>query len=148
VAALAAVAKLAERLGVDRRLCREESLQIKGVAHPFELVQDRADATRRCPGDAPGGPGEGDMAEDPLARRRRQFPKLKGWHRNRSGNWQIEIRQFRVTMFENALGWGAAINHPSRPEGAFTPGRCGNFTEAQMAAFDLLVMLERQLGEP
>jgi hypothetical protein len=50
------------------------------------------------------------MAEDPLARRRRQFPKLKGWHRSRSGNWQIEIRQFRVTMFENALGIVAATH--------------------------------------
>lgn len=88
------------------------------------------------------------MTTDPLAKRRRQFPKLKGWHRNRSGNWQIEIRQFRVTMFENALGWGAVISHPRRPEGTFTPGRCGNFIEAQMAAFELLVMLERQLGEP
>jgi hypothetical protein len=87
------------------------------------------------------------MAEDPLARRRRQFPKLKGWHRNRSGNWQIEIRQFRVTMFENALGWGAVISHPHRPEGTFTPGRCGNFTEAQDAAFDLLVMLEKKVAD-
>ncbi|MDP3474720.1 hypothetical protein [Hydrogenophaga sp.] len=88
------------------------------------------------------------MVEDRLARRRRQFPKLKGWRRNRAGNWQIEIRQFRVTMFENALGWGGVISHPLRPEGAFTPGRCGNFTEAQMVAFDLLVVLEKQLGEP
>ena len=87
------------------------------------------------------------MAEDPLVRRRRQFPKLKSWRRNRSGNWQIEIRQFRVTMFENTLGWGAVISHPSRPEGAFTPGRCGNFVEAQMAAFDLLVLLEKQLAD-
>jgi|GEM_PF-3899535 len=87
------------------------------------------------------------MAEDPLARRRRQFPKLKGWHRNRSGNWQIEIRQFRVTMFENALGWGAVISHPRRPEGSFTAGRYGSFVEAQDAAFDLLVLLERQLAD-
>lgn len=87
------------------------------------------------------------MTTDPFAKRRRQFPKLKGWHRNRSGNWQIEIRQFRVTMFENALGWGAVISHPLRPEGTFTPGRCGIFVEAQMAAFELLVMLERQLAD-
>lgn len=87
------------------------------------------------------------MAKDPLARRRHQFPKLKGWHRNRSGNWQIEIRQFRVTMFENALGWGAVISHPRRPEGSFTAGRYGSFVEAQDAAFDLLVLLGRQLGE-
>lgn len=87
------------------------------------------------------------MAGDPLVRRRRQFSKLKGWHRNRSGNWQIEIRQFRVTMFENALGWGAVISHPLRPEGTFTSGRCGNFVEAQGAAFDLLVMLERQFAD-
>lgn len=93
-------------------------------------------------------PGKANMVEDRLARRRRQFPKLKGWRRNRAGNWQIEIRQFRVTMFENALGWGGVISHPLRPEGAFTPGRCGNFTEAQMVAFDLLVVLEKQLGEP
>ncbi|CAN5255973.1 hypothetical protein BH10PSE8_BH10PSE8_05410 [soil metagenome] len=87
------------------------------------------------------------MAEDPLVRRRRQFPRLKGWHRNRSGNWQIEIRQFRVTMFENVLGWGAVISHPHRPDGTFTSGRCGNFADAQMAAFDLLVVLERQLAD-
>lgn len=86
------------------------------------------------------------MVDDRLARRRRQFPQLKSWRRNRSGNWQIEIRQFRVTIFQSPAGWGAVISHPRRPEGTFTRPGSGSFAEAQMAAFDLLNVLERQIG--
>ncbi len=81
-------------------------------------------------------------------RRRSQFPKLKSWRRNRAGNWQIELRQFRVTIFQKPTGWSAVINHPAMTEAAFTRDSCGNFAEAQMAAFDLLTMLERRMVSP
>ena len=79
------------------------------------------------------------------ARRRSQFPKLKGWRRNRAGNWQIEIRQFRVTIFQKPVGWNAVISHPAMTAAAFTREGSGSFAEAQMAAFDLLTSLERQI---
>ena len=79
------------------------------------------------------------------ARRRTQFPKLKSWRRNRAGNWQIEIRQFRVTIFQKPTGWSAVISHPAMAAAAFTRDGSGSFAEAQMAAFDLLTSLERRI---
>lgn len=81
-------------------------------------------------------------------RRRSQFPKLKSWRRNRAGNWQIELRHFRVTIFQKPPGWSAVIHHPGMTAAAFTRDGCGNFAEAQMAAFDLLTMLERRMVSP
>lgn len=81
-------------------------------------------------------------------RRRSQFPKLKSWRRNRAGNWQIELRHFRVTVFQNPRGWSAVINHTTMPAPAFTRDSCDSFAEAQMAAFDLLTMLERRMASP
>ncbi len=79
-------------------------------------------------------------------RRRAQFPKLKGWRRNRAGNWQIELRGVRVTIFAKPMGWRAVIGHPDKAEALFTPGHAASFAEAQMAAFDLLTALERQMA--
>lgn len=81
-------------------------------------------------------------------RRRSQFPKLKSWRRNRAGNWQIELRQFRVTIFEKHTGWSAVIHHPAMTAAAFTRDGSGSFVEAQLAAFDLLSVLERQTASP
>lgn len=80
------------------------------------------------------------------ARRRSQFPKLKGWRRNRAGNWQIEIRHFRITIFQKPAGWNAVISHPAMAAAAFTRDSSGSFMEAQVAAFDLLTALERQIS--
>ena len=88
------------------------------------------------------------MADNNTARRRAQFPKLKSWQRNRAGNWQIELRGFRVTIFQKPTGWHAVIHHPTRPEPTFTRDGSGSFVEAQMAAFDMLALLERQIAEP
>lgn len=81
-------------------------------------------------------------------RRRSQFPKLKSWRRNTAGNWQIELRNVRVTIFQKPRGWSAVISHPAMPMPAFTRDGCGSFAEAQMAAFDLLTSLERRLAQP
>jgi hypothetical protein len=78
-------------------------------------------------------------------RRRAQFSKLKSWQRNRSGNWQIEIRQFRITIFQKPSGWNAVIDHPAMTTAMFTREGSGSFAEAQMAAFDLLTRLEGQI---
>jgi hypothetical protein len=86
------------------------------------------------------------MIDSRIARRRAQFPKLKSWHLNRSGNWQIELREFRVTVFQKPMGWGAVINHPSKPEGMFTRETYNSFAEAQLAAFDVFALLEKQTG--
>jgi hypothetical protein len=72
---------------------------------------------------------------------------LKGWHRNRSGNWQIELRGFRVTVFQKPMGWGAVISHPSKPEGAFTRETYRSFAEAQLASFDVFTQLEAQITD-
>lgn len=81
-------------------------------------------------------------------RRRSQFPKLKSWRRNTAGNWQIELRNFRVTVFHKPRGWSAVISHPAMPAPAFTRDNCGSFAEAQMAAFDLLTLLEIRSARP
>jgi len=81
-------------------------------------------------------------------RRRSQFAKLKSWRRNSAGNWQIELRNFRVTVFHKPRGWSAVISHPTMPTPAFTREDCGSFAEAQMAAFDLLTSLERRGAGP
>lgn len=81
-----------------------------------------------------------------IARRRARFPKLKGWHLSRNGNWQIEIRKYRVTIFHAPTGWGAVVGHPTRSEGTFTRERFPSFAKAQMAAFDMLDIIEREAG--
>lgn len=80
------------------------------------------------------------------ARRRIQFPKLKGWYLNRSGNWQIKLRRCRVTIFQKSTGWSAVVRHPMRSEPAFTRERFPSFAQAQMAAFDTLSFVEDEVG--
>ncbi len=141
----------AEDLGVPSMRCEmcehSEIRYVQYMRHPAYRGVLGCGAV--CAGHMEQDPARAQRREKAMvssARRRAQFPRLKGWRLNRSGNWQIELRKFRVTIFRKPTGWGAVVGHPMKPDSTFTRQRFPSFAEAQLAAFDTLTFVERDIG--